>query len=125
MDYSNLKSRLFYGILIVATFYLIFCIINDEKDPRLKHNKEFAEKLRLKLNTVKELDEIEKKKIDDEMHKLLNERSHLGNLTKNSVTGAIRGGLAGGLVGGVEGALAGGIAFGAMSPVILMIETML
>jgi len=125
MDYSNLRSRLFYGLLIVAAIYIIFCITEAE-DPSLEHNKEFAQELALKLETVKDLDVDEKRQIHEQMTKILNKKAgRMHNIAKQSFTSALRGGLTGGLVGGVEGALAGSVAFGVMSPVIVLVESML
>ncbi len=122
MDYSNIKNKFFYGILVLAIVYIIFCVVEEDS---INPNKEFAKKLAARLESVDELDENERGKIQDEIDKLLSKPTVVAKIAKNSFTSAIRGALAGGLIGGVEGALAGGIIFGTITPVIVMVESMI
>ena len=124
MDYASVKNNFFYGMMMVAFLYIIFCFM-DDNDPRKTPNEEFALTLLKKLKTVEELDAMEIKKIQDEMDKILKKESKLGAVAKGSLIGAIKGGLTGCLVGGAEGALAGSIVFGTVAPVIIMIENMM
>ena len=123
MDYSNIQNNFFYGISILAIIYIIFCAI-DDKDTKKKYNKEFAKILSKKLKNVNELDKIELDKIQNEINKILHTDTKIYNISKKTCISSIKGGLTGYLIGGVEGAIAGGIIFGAMAPVIIMVENM-
>jgi len=125
MDYKNLQNNLFYGLLIIAIIYVVFCI-TDIEDPKEKYNRAFSQELMLKLETVKDLDADEKRQIQEQASKILNKKSNrMEKVTKQSLMSSLRGGIMGGLVGGVEGALAGGVAFGVVSPVMILIESMI
>lgn len=124
MNYANIRNGFFYSIMVLSFMYVIFCIF-DDKDPKKIYNKEFAKTLSRKLRTVKELDDLELKKIQIEIDKILNAETKLKSVAKKSVVGAIKGGMTGCLVGGMEGALAGGIVFGTITPVIMMVENMI
>ena len=125
MNYSNLQSNLFYGLVVVAMLYILFCVrdARSAKQKDIYYSKKFAATLAQNLNNVKELDDVEKEKINKEMEKILDEKgAKVSKIFKSSVSSAMRGGLAGGLIGGAEGALSGGIAFATITPVIMMIE---
>lgn len=132
MKYSEISHGFAVAVFILGIMYIIYAIWHDQHNldqPEITTGyRKFAREISARLHQIPELDELEKRKIEDKIQDLLRQKEEkkTDTITKSCVIGAARGCLTGLVAGGgVEGALVGGAVFGAMGPVILGIEHMM
>jgi hypothetical protein len=131
MKYSEVSHGFAIAIAVLGLLFLIYAVWYDaHADPPeiTTGYRKFVREISARLHQIPELDELEKRKIEDAMQGILKkkEEKKTANITKSCVVGATRGCLTGLIAGGgLEGALVGGAVFGTMSPVILGVEYMM
>lgn len=128
MKYSEISHGLLVVLCVLAIFYVAYAIWYDQEADMIESDlkyKAFAKEIRLRMETIPELDATEKQKISTEISRAMDKRlsRRTPPLIKSCVVNAARGCITGAVSGGgIEGALVGGAVFGVISPVMVGIE---
>jgi len=128
MKYSDISHGVVFAVFVVAAMYLIYAIWADSCVPDSTVHRKFARRIYARLDQIPDLDESEKRQIEDSIQDLIRQKEEKKTacLRRSCIMGAARGCLTSAVVGGgIEGMMVGGAVFGAMAPVMAGLEAFL